>query len=76
METLFKEKSWSVKLVDGFVSDSKVRAPQCVGCSSASSLVVLKSGNPNMVLYGCSGSKCQHRLIKVQFRQTIDRARL
>ena len=68
MEGLFKEKSWSVKLVDGFVSGSHVKATLCTGCPGASSLVVLKCGNPNMVLYGCEGSKCRHRLIKVQFR--------
>ncbi len=72
MEGLFKEKSWSVRLVDGFVSENQVKARQCVGCPSASSLVVLHCGDPNVVLYGCGGSKCQHRLIKVRFEASSE----
>ncbi len=68
MEGLFKEKSWSVKLVDGFVSADQVRAEHCTDCEGTCGVVVRHRGNPNLVLFGCERSKCQHKLIRLQFR--------
>jgi hypothetical protein len=68
MEGLFREKSWSVKLVEGFISENQVRAELCTGCEGTCDLIVRHRGNPNLVLFGCERSKCQHRLIRLQFR--------
>jgi hypothetical protein len=63
----FKEKSWSLKIVDGHISNNKVRAEQCVDCKSSCELVTYSCGDPNMVLYGCKGHKCKHTVIRLRF---------
>lgn len=67
MESLLKEKSWSVKLVQGHISKDRVRASHCDTCQAACSLMVRNCSNPNLVLFGCSLSKCQHKLIRFDF---------
>jgi hypothetical protein len=62
-----KEKSWGVKLVGGFVSNNQVRSLRCKGCDSTSKLVVGSNHNPNLALWGCSGHKCKHVLIRMNF---------
>ncbi len=69
MEGLLKEKSWSVKLVTGFVYADQVRSKQCLGCNSNSTFVVYSYSNPDLVLFGCDASKCQHKLIRLHFEQ-------
>jgi hypothetical protein len=68
MEGLFREKSWSVKLVEGFILKKQVRAEHCTNCEGTCDLIERHRGNPNLVLFGCEHSKCQHRLIRLQFR--------
>lgn len=67
MLSIFKEKSWSVRLVDGYVLGDQVRGMQCDSCDGISKLVANNYGNPNMVLFGCNGRKCKHRLIRLCF---------
>jgi hypothetical protein len=66
-EGLLKEKSWSIKLVPGFIFQEQERGGHCSDCTGTASIVAYNLGNPNMVLFGCNGSKCQHKLIKLSF---------
>jgi hypothetical protein len=63
----FKEKSWSLKVIDGHVANNRVRAEQCVDCKSNCELVSYNRNNPNLVLYGCKGHKCKHTVIRLKF---------
>ena len=63
----FKEKSWSVLLMRGYVFDDQVRAPQCANCKSTTQALTVNFGNPNLYLYGCRNSKCKHRLLRFDF---------
>jgi hypothetical protein len=63
---LIKEKSWSVRIVEGQLLDGKIRAKQCSQCKHSCDLVTIGRGNPNSILYGCTGSKCRHVLIHVK----------
>ena len=62
-----KVKSWSVKVVDGYILNDQVRSAQCRGCDSATKLVVGNNDDPNLILYGCGGHKCKHTLIRMNF---------
>jgi hypothetical protein len=62
-----KVKSWSVKVVDGYILNDQVRSAQCKGCDSAAKLVVGNNDDPNLILYGCGGHKCKHTLIRMDF---------
>jgi hypothetical protein len=62
-----KEKSWSVRLVDGYILDNQVRGKNCGNCESVSKIVANNFSNPNLVLYGCNGHKCKHKLIRLKF---------
>ncbi len=64
-----KEKSWSVRLVDGYVLNGQVRADQCAGCEATTKLVAGNNGDPDLVLFGCNGHKCKHTLIRVDLSQ-------
>jgi len=70
MLSIFKEKSWSVRLVDGYILGNQVRGMHCDNCDGISKLVANNFGNPNMVLFGCNGHKCKHRLIRLYFYST------
>jgi hypothetical protein len=63
----YKVKSWSVKVVDGYILNNQVRSVQCKGCDSATKLVVGNNDDPNLILYGCGGHKCKHTLIRMDF---------
>jgi hypothetical protein len=65
--SLFKEKSWSVKLVNGYVLDSQVKAERCRGCESTAKPVTGNNSDKDMMLYGCNGHKCRHMLIRMNF---------
>ncbi len=67
MLSFVKDKSWSVRLVDGYILGNQVRGKNCGNCESISKLVANNFGNPNMVLYGCNGHKCKHKLIRLNF---------
>ncbi len=67
--SLFKEKSWSVKLVNGYASNSQVRADRCKGCESTTKFVVGNNNDEDLVLYGCNGHKCKHILIRMNFSE-------
>ncbi len=69
MESFLREKSWSVKLVQGYLAKDRVRATQCETCQATCNLLVRNLGNPNLALFGCSLSKCQHRLIRFDFSE-------
>jgi hypothetical protein len=64
--SLVKEKSWSVRLVKGYVLNSQVRADRCRGCESTTKPVLGNNGDPDLFLYGCSGHKCKHILIRTK----------
>jgi hypothetical protein len=64
---LTKEKSWSVRIVEGQLLDGKVRAKQCSQCKHSGNLVAIGRGNSNSTLYGCAENKCRHVLIYVKF---------
>ena len=70
---MYKEKSWSVKLVEGYVLNNLVRSNHCKGCDSTARLVVNNNGNPDLLLYGCNGHKCKHILIRMKFPE-VDQA--
>lgn len=63
----FREKSWTVRLVNGYILDNQVRADQCRDCDSNTKLVVSSNSDPDLLLYGCKGHKCKHILIRVKF---------
>jgi hypothetical protein len=64
--SLVKEKSWSVKLVNGYILNSQVKADHCKGCESTARLVAGNNDNPDLLLYGCYGHRCKHVLIRVR----------
>jgi hypothetical protein len=63
----YKEKSWSVLLVKGYVRNDQVRAERCENCKSTTEVLTTNHGNPNLLLYGCKDSKCKHRMLKLDF---------
>ena len=63
----FREKSWAVRLVNGYILDSQVKADQCRDCDSNTKLVVSNNNDPDLLLYGCNGHKCKHILIRIKF---------
>lgn len=63
----YKEKSWSVLLVKGYVRNDQVRAERCENCKSTTEVLTANYGNPNLLLYGCKDSKCKHRLLRLNF---------
>ena len=65
--SLIKEKSWSVKIVNGYVLNNQVRSDLCKDCAATPTLVVGNYGDPDLLLYGCNGHKCKHVLIRMKF---------
>jgi hypothetical protein len=63
----FKEKSWSSRIVEGHFLNGQVKAEQCTQCTSCCNLVTFGCGDSNSLLYGCTGHKCKHILIRVKF---------
>ena len=51
----------------GHVFNDYVKAEQCVNCRSKSEVLRTNFSNPNLLLYGCKDSKCQHRLLRLDF---------
>jgi hypothetical protein len=68
-----KEKSWSVLLVKGYVSNDEVRAERCETCKSTSEALTSNQGNPNLLLYGCKDTKCKHRMLKLDFNAGVSK---
>jgi|AGTN01.1.fsa_nt_gi hypothetical protein len=62
-----KEKSWSVLLIRGYVTNDQVRAERCENCKSMTEVLTANHGNPNLLLYGCKDSKCRHRMLRLDF---------
>jgi hypothetical protein len=62
-----KEKSWSARIVEGHLSNGKVRGEQCAECKSSCKLITLGHGDSNSILCGCTGLKCKHILIHIKF---------
>ena len=62
-----KEKSWSVLLIKGYILNDHVRAERCLNCKLEPELLVASCNNPNVLLYGCSSSKCKQRLLRLDF---------
>jgi hypothetical protein len=63
----FKEKSWSVLLVKGYVLNDQVRAVRCENCKSKTEVLTSNFNNPNLLLYGCQDNKCRHRFVRLAF---------
>ena len=72
MLCIVKEKSWSVKLVDGYVLDSQVRAERCRGCQATTKLVAGNDSDKDLVLFGCNSQKCRHMLIRMNVAKAPD----
>jgi hypothetical protein len=62
-----KEKSWSSRVIEGYIFQGKVRAQQCAECKSSCELVTLGVGDSNSILCGCAKDKCKHILIHMKF---------
>lgn len=62
---VFKEKSWSVFLSDGYVIDNQVMSGRCQNCKSTAEILRVNFNNPNLVLYGCKDGRCMHRLLRL-----------
>jgi hypothetical protein len=69
----FKEKSWSVLLVKGYVTNNQVRAERCENCKSTTEVLAANHGNPNLLLYGCKDIKCKHRMLKLNFDDNVSK---
>jgi hypothetical protein len=67
----FKEKSWSVLLVKGYVMNDQVRAVRCENCKSITEALTANHNNPNLLLYGCKDTKCKHRLVRLDFESGV-----
>lgn len=67
----FKEKSWSVLLLKGHVLNDQVRAQRCENCKSTNEVLTTNFSNPNLFLYGCKDSKCNHRLLRLDFNSEV-----
>ena len=70
--SLFKEKSWSVKLVEGYITNNRVRTHQCENCASTSHVVVINRADPNLALFGCGNRKCKHILMRMRISLDMD----
>ena len=66
---LTKEKSWSVKLANGFVVHDQVRSDFCKSCDSIPQLLLGNNGDKDLLLYGCAGHKCKHIMIRMKVSQ-------
>jgi hypothetical protein len=71
----FKEKSWSVLLIKGYVMNDQVRAERCENCRSTTEKLTANQGNPNLLLYGCKDIKCRHRMLKLDFDADVSKKR-
>jgi hypothetical protein len=60
-----KEKSWSVLLLKGHVTNAQVRAERCENCKSTTEVLTANYNNPNLLLYGCKDNKCKHRFLRL-----------
>jgi hypothetical protein len=63
----FREKSWSVLLVEGYVSNDEVRGERCQNCKSKTEVLTANFNNPNLLLFGCKDTKCKHRFLRLDF---------
>ena len=61
-----QEKSWSVKLVNGYVLNGQVKGEKCRDCESTPKLVAGNNSDPDLLLYGCYGHRCRHFLIRTK----------
>ena len=68
----FKEKSWSVLLVKGHVLNGQVRADLCEDCKSLSEVLATNYSDGNLLLYGCKDSKCKHRMLRLDFNESLN----
>jgi hypothetical protein len=66
MLSFLKEKSWSIRLANGFVLNGNVKSDRCLGCDNSPRLLLGNCSDPNLLLYGCTGHKCKHTLIRVR----------
>ena len=63
-----KEKSWSVKVIDGYSSDDigSIKTSRCGDCMSKPVLIAVNPSNPRLVLLGCQDCKCLHKVIRYE----------
>ncbi len=66
-----KEKSWSVRLLNGYVVDDEVRSDKCENCKSKTEILVSNYTNPNLLLYGCKDNKCKHRFLRIDLSKEL-----
>jgi hypothetical protein len=69
----YKEKSWSVLLIKGYVRNNQVRSERCENCRSTTEVLTANHGNPNLLLYGCKDTKCKHRMLKLDFDADVSK---
>jgi len=63
-----KKKSWKVLLMKGYILNDQVKGEQCENGRSKSEVLRTNFSNPNLFLYGYKDSKCNHRLLRLDFR--------
>ncbi len=63
-----KQKSWSVKLLQGYVEKGKVRIKRCGDCNSTAHLVAENLGKPELLLFGCHSLKCKGLLLRLNLK--------
>ncbi len=76
MYSFSREKSWSVRLTNGYVLDGQVKSARCRGCERKPKLLIGNDNNPDLVLFGCEGSRCRHTLIRMNLRQASEQKML
>ena len=60
-------KTWSVRLIKGYVLNDQVKATQCANCKSTAYALAVNFSNPNLFLFACRDAKCRHRMLRFDF---------
>jgi hypothetical protein len=66
-----REKSLSVFLMKGYISNNQVKAQRCENCKAISEVLTVNYGNPNLLLYGCRDTKCKHKILRLDFDESL-----
>lgn len=61
------EKSWVVRLTEGFLAGDQVRSLQCNGCGLKTVPILANNADGGLFLFGCPNRKCRHMLIRFKF---------
>ncbi len=64
-----REKSLSVFLVKGYISNNQVRSHRCENCKAISEVLTVNYSNPNLLLYGCKDAKYKQKILRLDFAE-------